>query len=192
MEADWEFDVAADAAVIDAHWPGLVDLQRDPEAASRLAEAEHLAGLAGALVQLNSQSSTLWTSKCDVWADQPFDSDELDSPTEAAACSLACYIDLLPSDSSHWSTPDAVGDWCRRMKIELRSQHLRQCRADLVVRAAALSHADFGFGVTAYLIACGSDPAEAAGVLSRVLGVFAETAVALANGSKYNENIAGE
>ena len=39
MEADWEFDIDPEAAAIDAHWTGHVDLLRDPEAAYRLPEA---------------------------------------------------------------------------------------------------------------------------------------------------------
>lgn len=188
MEADWEFDIAADAAVIDAHWPGLVDLQRDPGAANRLSEAAQLPALAKALIQLNSSNSNIWTSKCDAWPEQEFDPDELDAPYDAAASSLGCYIDLLQRDPAQWSSPDAVAEWCLRVRDALRNQPLRQCRADLVIRAAALSESDFGFGITAYIIACGADAAEAAGVLSRALIVFARTAVALGNSSKYNEN----
>ena len=33
MEADWEFEVGGDAPVIDACWPGFVDLRRIPGAA---------------------------------------------------------------------------------------------------------------------------------------------------------------
>ncbi len=31
MEADWEFEVGGDAPVIEAHWPGFVDLRQNPE-----------------------------------------------------------------------------------------------------------------------------------------------------------------
>ena len=192
MEADWEFDIAADASVIDAHWPGRVDLLQDPGAAHRLPEAVHLPALAEALEQLNLPASNVWTSKCDVWSDEPFDPDELDAPAGAASCSLACYIDVLPREAGQWGTPDAVADWCRSICVALQDQPLRQCRADLVIRSAALREGEFGFGVTAYVIACGDSRTDAAGVLSRALDEFAQTVVALSNGSKYNENIAGE
>jgi hypothetical protein len=53
MEADWEFEVGPDAAglaapVIDALWPGFVDLRRAPELAWHLPEAAQLPALAEA------------------------------------------------------------------------------------------------------------------------------------------------
>ena len=37
MEADWEFEVGGDAPVIEARWPGFVDLRRNPERAMEFA-----------------------------------------------------------------------------------------------------------------------------------------------------------
>jgi hypothetical protein len=39
MEADWEFEVGGDAPVIEAPWPGFVDLRLHPERAWQLSEA---------------------------------------------------------------------------------------------------------------------------------------------------------
>ena len=69
MEADWEVEVGADAPVID----GLLGRARGSVTATReramtLPESRQLAGLAKALIQLNSAGSPVWTSKCDVWA----------------------------------------------------------------------------------------------------------------------------
>jgi hypothetical protein len=192
MEADWEFDIAADAALIDAHWAGHVDLQQDLPSVHGLSETAQLPALASVLVQLNGSRSALWTSKCDVWVEEEFDPDELDAAPGSAAFSLACYIDLLSRDSTHWTTPDAVADWCRRVRSDLEAQPLRQCRADFVIRTAAFQNGNYGFGITAYVIGCGVSPDEARESLSTALRAFAQTTVALSNSSKYNEDIVGE
>ena len=39
MEADWEVEIGGDAPVIEAQWPGLVDLRANPERICEIAEA---------------------------------------------------------------------------------------------------------------------------------------------------------
>jgi hypothetical protein len=39
MEADWEVEIGGGAAVIEAEWPGWIDLRKQPERASEIAEA---------------------------------------------------------------------------------------------------------------------------------------------------------
>jgi hypothetical protein len=113
MEADWEFEVGPDAAglaapVIDALWPGFVDLRRAPELAWNLPEAAQLPALAEALAKLNAAASPVWTSKCDFWpnleADE-FDAGELDAPPGCLAHAMGCYIDLLPGSDQQWAQP---------------------------------------------------------------------------------------
>ena len=42
MEADWEIEVGGKAPVIEARWPGFVDLRLHPERASQFPEAAEL------------------------------------------------------------------------------------------------------------------------------------------------------
>lgn len=176
MEADWEFEVAADAPVIDAAWSGLVDLRRQPERAAHLPESDKLPGLATAVVRLNQASSRLWTAKCDVWEPEPIDADEFDATPETAVCVLACYIDVLPADQQTWATLDSAADWCRDACAQLRASTLRQCRADLIIRRACTAPDESALGVTAYLAGCGATPDAAAAMLAAALHAFVDTA----------------
>lgn len=172
MEADWEFEIAPDAPLIDATWFGYVDLRTHPEIASRLPEAQMLPALASTLITLNAANSPVWTAKCDVWEPEAFDADELDAPPQSAAQALSCYIDLLPS-AACWCTPAEVADWCRELCTALRAQPLRHCRVDLVIRTAVSSPRDTGLGVTAYVTGCGVTRADAKEALSPALTVLA-------------------
>jgi hypothetical protein len=177
MQADWEFEVGGDAPVIDAHWDGFFDLRATPERVCDLPETAKLPGLAAALLKLNSRSSKVWTSKCDFWANlepEEFDADELDAPGGEAAHAAACYVDLLPEDNVAWSVPHLAEAACKQVCGLLGSVPLRCCRADLIVRRAAIAPGRLGLGVTAYLTACGVTPAEAARTLEKALDAFAD------------------
>ena len=138
MESDWEVEIGGQAPILDACWEGLVDLRRSPQDAALLPEARELPALADALVKLNSPSSPVWTAKCDVWRPPDFDRDELDARPGEAKFAMACYIDLLPRQNQRWPSPEkAVAD-CRAIGARLRSEPLRCCRADLIVRRAHL------------------------------------------------------
>jgi hypothetical protein len=176
MEADWEIEIGADAPVIEAHWPGLVDLRLDPDRASQLPEAHQLPGLAYALVRLNAPASPVWTSKCDVFRPDHFDPDELDAPPDSARRSLACYIDFIPRDEERWSSVDAAASACRHICDRLHAMAIRSCRADLVIRRALLAGEIANLGVTAYLTATGRDDLAAANTLAAALAVFADAA----------------
>jgi hypothetical protein len=182
MEADWEFELGPDAAgiaapVIDAAWPGLMDLRRSPELARHLPEAAEFPALAEALMRLNSADSPVWSAKCDFWprleADE-FDPDELDAPADCSDHAMGCYIDLLPASGGQWPIPEVIEKSCKRWNGLLRAVPLRCCRVDLVVRRAVLSAERMDFGITAYLTACGASSAEAAGRLQAVLAAFAD------------------
>ncbi len=89
MEADWEVEIGGDAPVIEAEWPGFIDLRMQPSRISDIAEATAFLPLADFLSALNQESSQVWTSKCDVW--------------EPDLTATACYIDLLPRDGKVFS-----------------------------------------------------------------------------------------
>jgi hypothetical protein len=187
MEADWEFEAGGGAPVIDACWPGLVDLRRAPERAWNLPETAHCPALAEALAKLNAAASPVWTSKCDFWPHlgaSEFDPDELDAPPGSSAHSIGCYIDLLPRSGQQWLPPERAADWCKRLCGLLRALPLRCCRADLVIRRAVITPdpADpeqIELGITAYLTSCGASPAQAARTLADALASFADALFAL-------------
>jgi hypothetical protein len=177
MEADWEFEVGPDAAgfaapVIDAFWPGFVDLRRDPERAWHLPEAAQLPALAEALAKLNAAASPVWTSKSDFWprleADE-FDAGELDAPPGSMAHAMGCYIDLLPRDGQQWAQPAIAEAACKRVCGLLRAVPLRCRRVDLVIRRAFIVADRMDFGITAYLTSCGPSSAEAERTLAAAL-----------------------
>ena len=175
MEADWEFEIAADAPVIDGAWSGLVDLRKEPERAKELPEGAQLAELAEALKRLNAGDSAFWTSKCDVWDPGAVDADEFDATADEARCAIACYIDLLPANEQIWATLDMAADWCRGVCSGLRARPLRQCRADLLIRRAYLTSEQASLGVTVYLAACGGSVAATDEVLGSALRAFVDT-----------------
>jgi hypothetical protein len=182
MEADWEFEVGGEAQVpaapvIDALWPGFVDLRRTPELAWNLPESAELPALAEALVKLNGAVSPVWTSKCDFWphltSDQ-FDADELDAPPGCSAHAMGCYIDLLPKSARQWALPQMAAVDCKRVCGLLRPIPLRCCRVDLIIRRAFVTPDRLDLGITAYLTGCGSSSAEAARTLQTALSTFAD------------------
>ena len=158
MEAEWEVEVGGGAPVIEALWPGFVDLRLHPERIGEIQETAVLPALAGLLMALNGAGSSVWTAKCDLW--------------EPEANELACYVDLLPvADAvfAHWEQAEG---YCREWVARLARVPLPDCRVDLVARQAIAGEAE-GFGVTAYLSATGRDRSGAAETLAAALVAFA-------------------
>jgi hypothetical protein len=181
MEADWEFEVGGDAPVIDAAWPGFVDLRLAPGRAWSLPEVSELQALAAALERLNAASSPGWTAKCDFWPDlEPgaVDADELDAPSRESARAMGCYIDLLPKTDRQWALPPQAAAICKDICVRLHAVSLRSCRVDLVIRQAVLSAEQEDMGITAYITACGASAQDAKLVLEAALAAFADAFLA--------------
>jgi hypothetical protein len=183
MEADWEFEMGADAAVgvaapvIEAHWLGFVDLRLAPACALDLPETVEFPALGEALAKLNSADSPVWTSKCDLWEHlQPdeFDPDELAAPPGCAAHAMGCYIDLLPKNDQQWPFPAMAAADCKRVCSLLRAIPLRCCRADLVIRRAFITPDLMELGITVYVTSCGESLAEAARTFQAALAAFTD------------------
>ena len=174
MEADWEVEIGNDAPVLDACWPGFVDLRVAPDQASQLPEAREFPALGDALVRLNSPSSPVWTAKSDVWHPDQFDPDELGAPAEAGRYAIACYVDLLPRNDRQWPGPDEAIAAAKAICGGIAPAALRGCRVDLVVRRAFISPARPVLGITAYLTACGSTSIEATPTLAAALCIFVD------------------
>jgi hypothetical protein len=176
VEADWEVEIGPGAPLIDARWPGFVDLRKIPELARQLPEVSSLRGLDDALVRLNGGNSPVWTSKCDVWPldTAEFDPDEMDAIPESAAYGWGCYIDLLPRNDQQWIASAMAVSWCKSICGLLRGVAISCCRADLIVRSAAITPASMDIGITAYLTACGPTAGNANRVLQAALNKFVE------------------
>lgn len=174
MEADWEVEIGGDAPVIEACWPGFVDLRAAPEPASELAETLELAGLADALRLLNSSGSEVWTSKTDVFVPEAIDPDELDSAEGSAAYALACYIDLLPRSEHAWMSSAGALLAGQEICARLREIGLRCCRVDLVIRRAFVAQDETAHGITVYCTACGVTAEAAKARLGECVAVFAD------------------
>jgi hypothetical protein len=158
MEADWEVEVGGGSPVIEALWPGFVDLRLYPERIGEIQEAAGFPALAGLLRSLNGAGSSLWTAKCDLW--------------EPEANELACYVDLLPVAGTVFAQWEQAEAFCREWVARLAPVPLPDCWADLVVRQAIAGEAE-GFGVTAYLSATGRDRSGAVKALAAALVAFA-------------------
>jgi hypothetical protein len=177
MEADWEIEVGGGAPVIEALWPGFVDLRIAPERAWQLAEVGEFPALAEALARLNAPASPVWTSKCDFWPvlePDEFDQNEMDARPGDAVRAMGCYIDLLPKAGRHWVLPAAAAHTCQRLCRLLRAVPLRCCHVDLVIRHAVISPERMDLGITAYLTSCGLSSTEAMQTLQASLAAFAD------------------
>ncbi len=173
MEADWEFEIGGDAEVIEAQWPGFVDLRIEPQRAIELAEARQLPGLADALARLNAMNSPVWTCKTDVFDPGPIDPDEFEATHEEATHAIACYVDILMRCDRQWNSPLEAERYCKVSCARLREMRLRRCRVDLVVRAAHIESELNALGVTAYFAACGRFERDARSRLAESLASFA-------------------
>jgi len=188
MECDWEVEIGGDSPVIEAAWPGFVDLRQVPALVHQLSEAVQFPMLAPVLQELNSHDSPVWTSKCDVWtalSTADFDADELDASGEGCSSGMACYIDMLPRTNLQSNPVQIVESLCKPWCRRLRETPMRCCRVDFIVRKAA--HADssppfsthafhsLNLGITAYITACGHTPAQTQAVLGSALATLAQS-----------------
>jgi hypothetical protein len=156
MEADWEVEIGGGAPVIEALWPGFIDLRSNRagggEMGVLIAEAAAFAPLGNLLWALNGRESPVWTSKCDVWEPEP--------------ASLAIYIDMLPREGIVFAGLQQAEEFCREYIARLETCAPEVCgpgcRIDLVIRQAIAGEAE-GLGITAYLSAtAAAGPAAAA------------------------------
>jgi hypothetical protein len=175
MEADWEFEVGGGAPVIEAWWPGVVDLRRSPSSVVAIREIMELPTLRDVLVRLNAASSPVWTSKCGVWTSadaEHFDADEFDAPPGGTAHTHGCYVDLLPRGEEQWPSTEVIAAVCKTWIAGFRGMPLRSCRADLIIRRAFTPPERMHLAVTAYLTGSGSTAGKAMAGLEAALALF--------------------
>lgn len=157
MEADWSVEIGPDLPCIDVLWEGFIDLRTRLTDIRAVQETQHFA-LHEALLALNSKSSPLLTSKCDVWslASDEIDADEFDTNSENARVGFAAYIDILERDPACFASFAFHEKFCVELVSQLRRCALRQCRVECVLRAARLNE-KHGYGVTLYAAGSGVD-----------------------------------
>lgn len=180
MEADWEVEIGGGASVIEAHWPGFIDLRTHPERICEIAETKEFAPLAVFLLRLNSDQSPLWTSKCDVWR-----------PEQGG---LAFYVDMLPRHGDVFADWKQAETFCRDLIMKFMSPGSIGSKAEqsrrfvfandektgieanltLVIRQAITGHSE-GFGITAYFSADGPDLEAAGKALVRGMRLFTDS-----------------
>jgi hypothetical protein len=175
MDADWEVEIGGGAPVIEADWPGFINLRGHSERGSlivkQVAEAAAFPPLATLLLALNADRSPLWTSKCDLWEPEP----EV----------LAIYVDMLPLEGNVFVRWQQADSFCREYVARLSPMELPEigfgsgaasgpdCAIVLVIRQAVAGHAD-GFGITAYLSAKGTNRANSALAMAATMAAFAD------------------
>ena len=170
MEADFGVEIGPGLGVIDADWPGWVDLRVEPARVGEIAEAAEHAALREALEQLNGPESPVFTCKCDVWrlgADE-IDADEFWCGAADALTGVASYVDVVARNAEVFGSFKEHESWARRAVEPLKAEAVSQGRADLVVRAAVAGRRE-GFGITLYAAGCGVDKEAAEAAWERVL-----------------------
>ena len=190
MEADWEVEVGGGAPVIEAHWPGFIDLRAQPSRIADIPEAAVFPPLGDLLLALNTGGSPVSTSKCDVWV------------PEAGA--LACYVDILPLRGGVFAEWERAEAFCRVLVTRITSHSLplvetqprrhpvlmmagdcsrTAATVTLVVRQAIAGQLE-GFGVTVYFSAgakCSPDaPTAIAAAMVAFLSALTQTVSHLA------------
>jgi hypothetical protein len=174
LQADWEIEIGGDAPVIDASWPGFMDLRNRPGRAAALPEVRLLPQLAPALVHLNTPHSPFFTAKCDVWPLDQIDPLEFEASSESSSFALACYIDMVPRDPELWPRHEQAIAWCEGLCARLHVATLPNCRADLILRRAIVAPDRHTYGLTAYLSACGARAEAAHTQLAAALAAFVD------------------
>jgi hypothetical protein len=161
MEADWEVEIGGGAPVIEADWPGFVDLQSHPDRIADIPEAVAFPPLARLLLSLNAPESPLWTAKCGLWEPEP--------------AALAVYVDVLPREGAVFGEWKHAEAFCREFVGRLGAIVLPkcgpECGIDLVIRQAIAGGVD-GFGITAYLSAKGAVQEDAETALAAMMAGF--------------------
>ena len=162
MEADWAAEVGPDLPVIEADWPGLVDLRSDPQRVDAIPETAEHAAVRDALLQLNARDSPVRTTKCDVWTLTAHEIDPLEFGCAPGSelVGLACYIDLVPVEPALFASFERHEAWARQAVKEMREAPSVAGRVDLVIRAARAAGGE-GFAMTLYAAGCGADAASA-------------------------------
>ena len=165
-------EIGGDAPVIEAYWPGFVNLRDEPWRVNEIAETQALPGLAEALIRLNGSKSPIWTCKTDVFEPDTVDPDEHSATNDETKFAIAAYIDVLMRSDQIWDFPSKAEQDCRKLCSGLHEVPLRCCRVDIVIRRSLVATVN-DLGVTIYLTGCGATFKDAKDRLAECLGAVA-------------------
>ena len=190
MEADWAAEIGPDLPVIEADWPGCIDLRSNPDALQQVSEAADDPALRQALLQLNAPASPLRTTKCDLWTLAPGEIDplEFDCDPDAERLGIASYIDVIALDPTLFVSFERQESWAQSAAKALRRAHPIPGRVDLVVRAARAADRN-GFGITLYVAGCGPDAASAQASWANALELATAVTMRTATESRASSSI---
>ena len=190
MEADWAAEIGPDLPVIEADWPGLLDLRSDPKAVESIPEAAEYPAVREVLLQLNAPESPARTTKCDVWTLGAEEIDPLEFGWESGAelGGLACYIDVVAMDPEVFASFERHEAWARRAVKEMRDARAGPGRVDLVIRAARATGSD-GFAMTLYAAGCGPDPHSAEASWAAALRLASTVTMRAASSARASSSI---
>lgn len=190
MEADWAAEIGPNLPVVEADWPGFVDLRRKPDAVDRIPEAVRHAGLRTALLQLNAPESPLRTTKCDLWALTAAEIDPLEfgCVPDSVAIGMACYIDVVAIDATLFASFERHESWAKIATLEMRRAPMGPGRVDLVIRAARAADRE-GFAITLYAAGCGADSCSACASWSAALELAAAVTMRAATAARASSSI---
>lgn len=179
MVADWSVECSAEDPVLVVPWSAeglqasaasFIDLRENPYDLDHISEAEQNPPLMQALRALNAARSAVFTAKCDAWA---LDSEELEQlrlhldvpeeSTDAALAGFASYIDLIWRERSTFASFHQSEQLLHRLARLVAPIDQSSAMLDCVLRPAMvdLTGPQEGFAVTLYIKALGHDLASA-------------------------------
>ena len=187
MLAEWSVECAAEDPVLVVPWKdpdgkaAFVDLRANPYDFDAIPEAEQYPPLMQALRALNATRSPVFTAKCDAWA---LDGEELDQlrlnldvePGETPA-GFASYIDLVARGRALFTSFPQHEQLLMRLTRLAAPLDLPTAALDCVLRPALvdLDGPQEGFAISLYVKAVGHDrraaQAEWAAALDAVVGL---------------------
>jgi len=173
MVAEWSVECAAEDPVLVVPWkdavggPVFVDLRANPYDLDAIPEAEQHPPLMQALRALNATRSPVFTAKCDAWALDREELEqlqvELDVLPEDAPAGFASYIDLVWRDRSIFASFHHQEQMLRRLTRHASAVDSFSAALECVLRPALvdLEGPQEGYAISLYVKALGRDPHDA-------------------------------
>lgn len=167
MQVDFAVELGADDETLEFPWaapaggPRYHALKREPEALSRLEEAERFPDLREFLVAANSPASPLETAKCDAWATTEIHPEE---EIFGAPWKFGSYVDFVFSGQSARYSFDDHEKFLGKLTALLKRLPEIPASAEFLLRRCCFHEGENireGFYVTFYLFGYGSDETTA-------------------------------
>jgi hypothetical protein len=174
MEACYSVELGADDAVLDLPWDdpdgkvAYYDLKSEPALLEDVPEAQQYADLRGFLRRVNVPESPFETAKCDVWATDDLQYEDV---IFDAATKFGGYVDLVFSDQRRYSFA-AHETFAREFAKRVRLSDDIPATAELIVRRLhEKQNASDAFYFTLYAFGFANQEAEARGHWAHALAI---------------------